>query len=291
MPITMESMANWGGDGAFERPAKLVDSRPGACLPDDSKLLAPRTKRLPPSVHFIYYRRFVGVLRDLKCFFYRHSLKPASHAAETHAVLKAPCGKALGFAIARIHSVSSCISGLFSVGRPTAVTGLVVPVIVDAINSKAIRHVPHVCMEGRKAVPPPVANPDSTSAVVLVSLVARAVTPPLHVFVAGVYSRSVEAVRRIFLLRKASTAFCPSSAKTMRVWVRDIATLTLAFPSHSHPKIAGSPKDSKPAKYLSSKVDWFTHWFPRIVFGDRKLLVILQEIVKPVNNIGGTRWA
>ena len=63
------------------------------------------------------------------------------------------------------------IRGLFFARRPSAVSGFVVPIIVDAVNTVSRRwSPPHVCNEVLEALPPAFANLNPTAAISLVFL-------------------------------------------------------------------------------------------------------------------------
>lgn len=89
----------------------------------------------------------------------------------------------------------SGVSILFRPCRPSAVAGLVVPVIVDPLDGVARGTRAHVGSEARDIVEPPIAHRDPSTAVVLEVLAAGVQAPVLHVRPAAPNVRMAEPVQ------------------------------------------------------------------------------------------------
>lgn len=111
----------------------------------------------------------------------------------------APVGKALGFSFDREEVVLPGISRLFCRSSPSAVSGFVVPVSINAVNARSGRSLSHI-LEEPIELKPLVANPDSFSIVEIGPPSSFFGTARLHVLprpIGGTISKAVSFIGRL----------------------------------------------------------------------------------------------
>jgi hypothetical protein len=167
-----------------------------------------------------------------------------------------PLNNCFGLSIVRQKAACPSVSSLFSPCRPSAVSRLVVPVVVDAFDcvlGSWLRS--HVCKKGLKRVNPAITNLDSATAVKRKGLVFRIQDTRFHRAVANVFRRAAKAVRFLSFpaqfRRKAATAFCSQSPQLISTDNTICPTFTPAVP----PNAAAARQDCQPAERHAGQVD------------------------------------
>lgn len=180
------------------------------------------------------------------------------------AYIKLACGgsKNHRFIIDGYANVGAGILRLLHRGRPTAVTGFVVSIHIDAVNRMFSGWAwSHIVQKGRKTSAPLVAHGDASSAVVLITEIETAFpdSRPDIIFTRDrrtINSRSMRATScRSHFGRQASAAFRMPCHKMNGTHRRKSAAITTALPrSEPFGEIPSAPKSHETSKSFASSI-------------------------------------
>lgn len=143
---------------------------------------------------------------------------------------------------------------------PSAVRGLVIPVVVDAVQCQPFWPTAHVSEKMLKRIAPPIANSNSSSAIVAIVLVCAVVAASIHGSPSDVFGRdAADAGSAMRGVRQSSlpNAFLVEAPATLsrgaqRIGVnnRPIAAIAQAHPEHPRPCMGGASLDKQASKPL-----------------------------------------
>lgn len=153
-------------------------------------------------------------------------------------VLPGPLRNSLSFAAHFVEHIPVRVVGLIDVGRPSAIAGAVVPVIVDSIEAQPIRTNTHVSKEHFK--PTPLRRHRNASTAVAVELfVGRARASVKHRAPRVVSGGARHQVLAIALADEAAARLCVSAAELLAVSDLYAAASTSASPKMTAPRDHG----------------------------------------------------
>ncbi len=152
-----------------------------------------------------------------------------------HAVLRAPVSQTLGSAIQCIKHIIAPVSRLDVDRGPSYVTGLIVSVVIDAVQLHfRSRSRPHISKERFKRVLPLGADLNAATTVAVVMGVLGVIAPTPDVQPGGVFGGMPHAVGSVPVaahLRPAGLALLhPTNLEVVSVAVKKVAANTFAFP-------------------------------------------------------------
>lgn len=124
----------------------------------------------------------------------------------------APFGNTLGFAAPFNQAVDPLIVGLLTPGSPAAVSGLVVPVIINAVDTMPRRPLPHVFKKRLKTIAPAVTNLNAACSVIPV-VFAGSVFTSLNNAAPYIVHRRSGAPMRARRFASGSAFFAPATAR------------------------------------------------------------------------------
>ena len=160
-------------------------------------------------------------------------------------------------------AAKALIQLLFSLRRPSAITWLVVAVVVDAVDRViGRRFLPHVGIERLERIAPAVAHANAASAVVVKGVIVSVVAPHLHPDPSAILNGFFHAVRASWVITeristKATTALSQAVAKIPTWNYSRLSTLASHMPSRLATvwMFWRSPSDREPSEHKASKVD------------------------------------
>lgn len=169
------------------------------------------------------------------------------------AVFLAPLRHCFALSMQLINNIPASVVRLNELRRPSAIAGLVVPVVVDAVETKPIRTGAHIGEEVLESAPR-LMDGDASSAVPIVLLVSRTRTPINHRSPRVVGRRARHQMRAVAFAHETTAGSGVTAAKLVAVHKLSSAAVALAIPQSSVAR-----DDGKFAEHAASQIDESGH--------------------------------